>query len=59
MCGDNADNVLTLKSTELCSDEILFDYIHPDKIDIGEAHKFAVAIADGKSYCSMLILKAG
>lgn len=51
--------MLTLKSTELCSDEILFDYIHPDKIDIGEAHKFAVAIADGKSYCSMLILKAG
>ena len=35
-------------STELCSDEILFDYIHPDKIDIGEAHEFAVAIADGK-----------
>ena len=34
-------------SAELCSDEILFDYIHPDKVKFSEAHDFAVAIADG------------
>lgn len=34
-------------STELGSDEILFDYIHPDKIEFSEAHDFAVCIADG------------
>ena len=42
--------MLGLYTAELCSDEILFDYIHPDKIDVDEAHEFAVGIADGKLF---------